>query len=38
MLENISFNSIKEKIQSDKKTKITTYIVGGALGLVIAFF
>ena len=35
MLEDISFETIKEKFQSNKKFKIATYAIGTVLILVI---
>lgn len=38
MLEDISFKSLKAKIQGDKKAKTTTYVAGAILGVVLLFF
>jgi hypothetical protein len=37
MLENLSFDLIKSKFNSDKKFKLGTYIVGGIVGLFLVF-
>lgn len=38
MLENFSFNDLKEKFNSNKNVKLMTYVVGGILVLVIGYF
>lgn len=38
MFENITAESIKQKFNSNKKTKLITYIVGGSILLVLLYF
>jgi tetratricopeptide (TPR) repeat protein len=38
MLENFSFQDLKNKVQSDKQTKVITYAVGGLLVLILGYF
>ena len=38
MLENFTPDSIKQKINSSKKSKLITYIVGGSILAVLLFF
>ncbi len=38
MLENFTLDSIKQKINSSKKSKLITYIVGGSILAVLLFF
>jgi tetratricopeptide (TPR) repeat protein len=37
MLDNFSFQDFKNKVRSNKQTKVITYLVGGLLGLVILY-
>jgi hypothetical protein len=37
MLENLSFDLIKSKFNSDKKFKLGTYIAGGIVGILLVF-
>ena len=38
MLENFSFQDFKNKVQSDKQTKLITYLAGGIIVLILAYF
>lgn len=38
MLENFSFQDFKNKVQSDKKTKLVAYLVGGLIALILLYF
>lgn len=38
MIEDLSFENLKSKFNSDKRFKIGTYLVGGVLALILLFF
>jgi TolA-binding protein len=38
MIENLSFEDVKQRFNNDKNFKLITYVVGGAIGLVLVYF
>jgi TolA-binding protein len=38
MIENLSFEDVKQRFNNDKNFKLITYVVGGVIGLVLVYF